>query len=207
MTDQLPPAQTGDNDNGQPTTGSETKPNNGKTPIASLPPDIQTYIEELRAEAESNRKAKKAADAAAKLAEEKRLADEKQWEALANTRGAELEKLKPVADQYEAITAAFNASLDNRLKQIPDDIRKKTVDPIRAALPPVDFSNWLDANVDILRARQAPDLDGGAGSNANPTIVKLSQTELEMARNMNISPEKYAQRKAERDAESKRRDV
>lgn len=185
---------------GQGTTPSETPAAaNGKTSIASLPPDIQAYIAELRTEAETNRKAKAAADAAAKAAEEAQLAKNQEWQKLAESRREELEKLKPVADQHEAITAAFNASLDNRLKQIPDDVRKKAVDPVRAALSPVEFSNWLDANLETFQARRAPGLDGGAGASGGGKSAgaALTAADLEMARAMNIKPEDWAKRKAE----------
>lgn len=198
MTDQQqkPDAQTGENGT-QTGTDNQQQPN-ARTEISSLPPDIQKYIEDLRREAADYRKAQKAAEKTANEAKEKQLADEKKWQELAESRAAELAKLKPIAEQHEQITTAFNSSLDNRLKQIPDDIRKKTVDPIRAALSPVDFSNWLDANMEILRARQAPPLDGGAqGSGKSSPSMQLESNEIEMARAMGLTPDAYAKRKAE----------
>jgi hypothetical protein len=71
--------------------------------------------------------------------------------------------LEPIADQHEQIKAAFNANLEARLKQIPEDKRKRLVDPIRTTMTPTQFATWLDTNWTDLTARQAPGLDGGAG--------------------------------------------
>lgn len=191
MTDQQQETKPTTGNDGATTTGADTQPTTGRTEISSLPPDMQKYIEDLRHEAEKYRKSLRVAEQASKAAEEKRLADNAEWQKLAEARAAELEKLKPVAEQHEAITTAFNASLDNRLKQIPDDIRKKTVDPIRAALSPVAFSEWLDANLDILRARQAPNLDGGAQGTAGRVTVTLTAEQRAMAEATGMTPEQY----------------
>lgn len=194
MTENIDKPQAGEGD--KPQAGANGQPQAGST--IDLPTAL-ALIDELRRESAGHRKAKNAAEAATKAAEEKRLTEQQEWQKLAEARAADLAKLAPIAEQHEAITAAFNASLDNRLKQIPDDVRKKTVDPIRKALSPVDFSNWLDANTDILRARQAPNLDGGAGGSNRPAngATDMTQTDLDYAEMMNIKPEVWAKRKAE----------
>jgi hypothetical protein len=161
--------------------------------------DLMAKIDALEKDNAGYRRKQRENETAAQKEKERQLAENQQWKELAESRGAELQTLKPIAEQHEAITAAFNASLDNRLKQIPEDVRKRTVDPIRAALSPVEFSNWLDANLDILRARQAPGLDGGAGTTAarNGHTATLTAEETMMADAMGISHAAYAKRKAE----------
>jgi hypothetical protein len=205
MTDQENnPARTGDQE--QPSTGNDAPSNaqafDENTPLSAFPPAIQEYVKALRQESRQRKDAaKKAADEARK-AEEKRLEEQQEWKKLADARQLELDKLQPIAEQNEVIKAAFNASLDNRLKQIPEDIRKKTVDPIRAALSPIEFSNWLDANMDVLKARQAPPLDGGVGSSGAkpaPQVTPEVQRTIEIARNYGyaIKPEDLAKRTQE----------
>lgn len=139
---------------------------NGKTPINVLPPDIQTYIEELRKEAAENRVAKKNAEKAAREAEEKHLAEQANWQKLAEQRAARLTELEPLSEQFDEIKAAFNAAIDSKLAQIPEDVRKAQVDPVRAVMTPVQFGKWLDAALPTLAQRQAPSLDAGAGGKA-----------------------------------------
>lgn len=177
---------------GQPQAGSET--NNGMTLEQAL-----AKIAELNRENAKHRNEKKAAESAKDALEKQRLADEKRWEELYKKADEDLRKLQPIAEQHEAITAAFNASLDNRLKQIPEDVRKDMVDPVRAGMSPVDFSNWLDRNLTRLAARQAPGLDGGAGSattTATPKVTPEVQAAIEVAKEhgFNILPESIAKR-------------
>lgn len=178
--------------------GDKTGQSQGDSKTISLA-DALAKIDALEKDNATYRRKQRENESASVKAEETRLAQQQEWQKLAENRKAELDKLLPIAEQHEAITAAFNASLDNRLKQIPDDVRKKTVDPIRKALSPVDFSNWLDANTDILRARQAPNLDGGAGGSNRPAngATDMTQADIDMAAAMNIKPEVWAKRKAE----------
>lgn len=178
MTEEQQQSQTGAD---QPQASETPKQQSGKTPIESLPPDIQAYIDELRREAQGYRNAKKAAEQVAKEAEEKRLAEQQEWQKLAESRAAELEKLKPVAEQFDEIQEAFKAGLDARLKNIPDDVLKGMVEPVRAALSPIKFSQWLDANMKRLTARKAPPLDAGAQGEGTNGKKRLSFRDLKRA--------------------------
>lgn len=149
-----------------PITPEPTPADHGKTAINTLPPDIQTYIEELRKEAAENRVARKAEEKARREAEEKHLAEQAEWKTLAEKRAARLTELEPLSEQFDEITAAFNAAIDSKLAQIPEDVRKSQVDPVRAVMTPVQFGKWLDAALPTLAQRQAPNLDAGAGGKA-----------------------------------------
>lgn len=192
MTDNTNPALTGEPEKPQ------VQPTTSRTAIDSLPPDIQSMIHELREENKERRTKQAAADKAAQAAEEKRLADNAEWQKLAETRQKRLDELEPIAAQHTTIEAAFNASLDNRLKLIPEDIRKELVDPVRKGMNPVEFSDWLDRNGPRLQARQAPPLDGGAGGTRTPNAVSsLTPEQIEMARAGGVPLDVYAQRLAE----------
>src|SRR5258708_39783913 len=141
MTDNIDKPQAGDGDKPQAGTTADSRTGQPQAGSTIDLPTALALIDELRRENAGHRKAKNAAEAATKAAEEKRLTEQQEWQKLAEARAADLAKLAPIAEQHEAITAPFNASLDNRLKQIPDDERKKTVDAIRNALSPVDCTN------------------------------------------------------------------
>lgn len=162
-----------DQTNDKPATSEQQQEqaNNGQTPISSLPPDIQAMIHTLREENKDWRTKKGAADRAAQAAEEKRLADNAEWQKLAETRQKRLDELEPIAVQHGTIEAAFNALLDNQLKDIPDDVRKKLVDPVRKGMSPVDFSEWLATNKSTLAVKQPPPLDGGAGNQRTQQVA------------------------------------
>lgn len=168
--------------------------------FSGLDPRTQAYIEELRGEAAKWRVEKKRTEDAARKEAEKRMAEQEQWKELADVRAAKLAEIEPKA---ERALAAFEALIDARLKRIPADVRKRMVDPIRTNMDSVAFVEWLDANEEMLTLRPAPNLEAGAGA---PTSGKgpasaLTADEMFMAKAMNISPEQYAKRKAEIEAE------
>lgn len=172
--------------------------------FTGLDPRTQAYIEELRSENAKWRVEKKRAEDTARKEAEKRMAEQEQWKELADARAAKLAELEPKA---ERALAAFEALIDARLKRIPIDIRKRTVEPIRANMDSVAFVEWLDANEELLTLRPAPNLEAGAGapSSGKGTGNGLTADELSIARAMNLSPEQYAKRKAEIEAERSKR--
>lgn len=156
------------NASAQPNT--ETKPD-AKTPLTSLPPDVQQYIDELRGEAEKYRKEKKAAEAAAAKAEEEKLTQNQEWQKLAEQRGKRIADLEPVAQQLDEIKAAFEATLTAKLEALPEDVRKE-LEPVRASMKPVEFSKWLDVMIPRF-TRKPANLDAGAGgTNGKRTLGK-----------------------------------
>ena len=168
-----------------------------RTEIKDLPPEIQGYIEELRRENAKHRTEKKRAEDAARKAEEDKLTAQAEWKTLAEQRAARLAELERVAEQKEAIESAFNAGLEARLKAIPEDKRKRLVEPVRKTMSALEFAAWLDANEGDLKAVRPPNFDGGAGSQSATKTVDLTSEELEIVRKTGISPEAYAKRKAE----------
>ncbi len=197
MTDNIDKPQGGDADKPQGGTDGQAQGASDTTTSIDLAAALKK-IDDLERDNKKYRDERKKQDTELRKQQEQQMAEQQQWQKLAETRGVELEKLKPVADQYETIQAAFNASLDTRLKEIPEDVRKDIVDPVRAVMSATDFSTWLDKNLPRLRGRQAPPLDGGAGTiGGGKAAPQLTAAELEVARAMGLTPEVYAKRKAE----------
>ncbi len=104
----------------------------------------------------------------------------------------ENERLKSAQQQAEAATNALKATVEARIKQMPEDWR--------AAVPqfadPALVLKWLDDNAKLWAPRNAPNLDlGTQGTPVAP--VKLSALELDMAKAMGLTPEVYLKRKEE----------
>jgi hypothetical protein len=159
-----------------------------------LPPDAQKHIEDLRRENAKWRVEMRKSEEAARKAEEKRLTDEAKWKELADMRAQKLNEIEPKA---ERIMAAFEALIEGRLKRIPADIRKRAVDPIRANVDSVAFVEWLDANETMLTLQPAPNLEPGAGAQAQGKgTPDLTPKEREMAIKMGLDPAEVAKEKA-----------
>jgi hypothetical protein len=183
---------------------TEETPQDGKTGapqaearsdwFTGLDPRTQAYIEELRSENAKWRVEKKRAEDNARKEAEKRMAEQEQWKELADARAAKLAEIEPKA---ERALAAFEALIDARLKRIPSDIRKRMVDPIRANMDSVAFVEWLDANETMLTLTPAPNLEAGAGAQAQGKgTPELTDEERRMAQKMGLDLALVAKEKA-----------
>lgn len=166
-----------------------------RTEIKDLPPDIQSLIHELNRENAKWRTEKKKAEEAARRAEEAKLEGLQEWKTLAEQRAARLAELEKVKEQADAIEAAFTAGLEARLKAIPEDKRKRLVEPVRRTMSALEFAQWLDANEADLKAQRPPNLDAGAASTASVKIYDLTPDQVAWAKKMGMSPEDYAKSK------------
>lgn len=110
--------------NGQtPTSQSQTASGTQKTPLDSLPADVQEYIRSLRVEAEEANKAKRAAAKAKQEAEEARLKEQGEFKTLAEKHEARVKELEPVSERYSALSGQVNSQIDAEIKQWPEEIR------------------------------------------------------------------------------------
>jgi hypothetical protein len=154
----------------------QTDKANGKTPLESLPADVQEYIRELRRENEKRRKTeddiKAAAEDEKRKAEEAALAQQQKWQELAEKRAKELDALKPVEQRYKALEEAFVAALAKRIDKVPDAYKSA----LELISDPIKQMAWLDANDHLFEQRQAPKLDAGAqGDATSKTTPKLTE--------------------------------
>jgi len=148
------------------------------------------YVQQLRQEAASYRTKLKEFEENQRKAEEERLAQQQEWQKLAEQRAQEVEALRPYQEKYTAVLESLKASNERKLEAIPDGM-KTLVPPIDN---PATLGQWLDANWQILTGKpSAPSLNGGAGQTQHRTSsVALTDAELQMAAKMGISAEDYA---------------
>lgn len=127
-------------------------------------------------------------------AEQKKLAEQGEWQKLAEQRAAELERLKVEADLGKQYQEALKATNEQRIAGIP----KERQGLIPTDYDPVKLASWLDKNQHLLISKpQAPNLNGGegsTGSNMQPT-VDLTPDEMLVARSMGLTAEQYAKQK------------
>jgi len=104
-------------------------------------------LEEQQAKAEAERKA----------ADAKRLAEQGDWQKLAEQREADLQKLQPIQQMAEALQNRIKAGNEARIAKLPDAMQKL----VPTGYGVVELSEWLDANYDTLVKPTAPNLDPG----------------------------------------------
>ena len=140
-----------------------------------------------RAEAELER-----IKAEQKAATEKRLAEQQEWQQLAESRGEELANAQAKAAQVEAYEQVMKANIEAELKLLSD--HGKSLFPENYST--VEQWNWLQKNRSILMKPEAPPTSSsrGAGGPAG-AAVELTAEEQAMARKFGMSAEEYAKYK------------
>ena len=196
-----------DQPNGTPEAGAPVQPQGGNTvaaqgaaeTITGIDPVLAAKIAKLEADNFAYREERRKQDAATENAKRDQLIKDQQWQELSQTQAAELEKLKPVVEQGQLLTEAFNELLESQLKQIPANIRKNVIDPAREAMDPVKFSKWLRDNMDTFRAQPAPNMNPGEGNGGTPVSPigngQLTAQDWEFIRATGIKPEEWLKNK------------
>src|SRR5258708_13818767 len=98
-----------------------------RTPIDSLPADIQDYIKRLRDEAEEANKAKKAEVHAKQLADELRLKEQGEFKTLAEKHEARVKALEPISERYTQLATLVASQIEAQVKDWPQEV--KAFDP------------------------------------------------------------------------------
>ena len=179
---------------------------NGKTPIESLPADVQDYIKSLREEAKTYRETKTTLQQqleAIKQAQQTQLAEQGNFKTLSEQRAAEIERLKAFEERsatYEKVIRDGNAK---RIEMIPDS-KKQLVLPLVDALSPEKLQEYLNANPDLFVKQPAANYDAGAGGNGGSgkgepkvTDEDRRQAAIAQANGHNVKPEDIAKRRVE----------
>lgn len=149
-------------------TGTATGTNGGQPPADArfTQADLERIIGE-RLTQERSKAAKLAEKQAAEL-EKKRLAENAEWQQLAEKTQAELATIKADAERLERVSAVVTAMYETRLKSLPAPLRKAV-----ESLPvqdPLDRMQWLDANESLFAQAQAvPDINAGTGGGSKPS--------------------------------------
>ena len=180
MTDETPQAGT----TPAPDAGSQTPPaaTDGLTPaspaaldsVDALPTWAQKMIADLRGEAANNRK--KVQDER-NQAEEKRLADQQQWEQLANQRAAEIAALSEQNTRLQALADRIRSEIDAEAKAWPAEIaalRPATDDPAQL----LEYREKARVLVGKLNAAANP----APGNGKTPTPAGQGRADMEKAR-------------------------
>ena len=161
--------------------------------IDSLPDWAQKLIKELRDEAAKHRvKAKTAEEKAALEAErlqKEALAKQGEFEQLYNKTAAELEAEKAFRKRAGLLEEKISATNTSRIERIPEGMRSV----IPTDYPPEKLSEWLDANERLLTKADPPPRDGGrTGDNGHVITPKLTDVQIEMAKQAGLTPAEYA---------------
>lgn len=122
-----------------------------------------------RASEAATEKAKKDAEAAV-------LAQQGEFKALAEQRQAELDVIKPKADQVESLEAALHALLETQKAGLP-----KPILALLNKLPATEQASYLKDNAAELRKPVAPEINSGNKGDAQ-TKADAAKTQVEALR-------------------------
>lgn len=164
---------------GAQSTGHESVPYARFAEVISERNDLRQRIEAL--------------EAARKADEDKRLADQQEWQKLAEQRAARISELEPVAKRVQEIAEALQATVKARVERLPEDMRglvPEYEDPRKTLA-------WLDANEARLLRPVAPGTDAGTRGEAGQSVPRLSDWELQLARIAGLTPEQWAKYRAQ----------
>lgn len=197
----------GDGQQGEGDKTGQTGGSNGKTPIESLPADVQEYIKSLREEAKTNRETKTTLQQqldAIKQAQQTQLAEQGNFKTLAEQRAAEVERLKAFEERAATYEKVIRDGNKARIETIPDS-KKALVTPLIDALSPEKLQEYLNANPSLFVKEPAANYDAGAGGSGGgnkpnePKVTDEDRRQAEAAQAMghNIKPEDIAKRRME----------
>ena len=188
---QAPPMPAGQ----APTPASPTAPTGqapavaaGRPDDSTLPDDIRTYIESLRAENASHRQAKKAAETAAaeaatraKSAEDAALAEQQRWQELAERREREIAELRPSAAMATELTEWIAGYINKAISAWPEEV--KAMAP-NGATTPLAMLEWLEKARPLADRLTQP--APAPGSGARPRPAGIGQAQAAQAREQSL---------------------
>lgn len=97
--------------------------NGQKTPLETLPADIQDYIKRLRTEAEEANERKKAEAKARAKAEAAQLAEQGKYKELYEQHQLRVAELEPVAERYQDLAKQVRAQIQTETAQWPAEVK------------------------------------------------------------------------------------
>jgi hypothetical protein len=152
--------------NGQtPNPQNQTVSGSEKTPISSLPADVQDYIKRLRDEAEEANKQKKAEARAKQQAEEERLKQQGEFKQLAEQHAARVQELEPVATRYSQLSLLVASQIEAQIKDWPQEV--KAFDPGNDA-PVEERLAWIEKSRPLIEKLQQQARSSNPGNSPNP---------------------------------------
>jgi hypothetical protein len=106
-----------------PSTVPQSVDANTPVDVAALPANVKNMIEELRKENADHRKAKGAAEVAAKAAEEHRLTQNAEWQKLAEQRKGQIDELQPQAEMATRLVSLVQAQINAEIADWPEQVK------------------------------------------------------------------------------------
>jgi hypothetical protein len=112
---QTPTTPLGQTPNGQ--------PQQQKTTMDNLPPDIQEYIRDLRKESEDRRKELEAKVKAEQEKDQQEQIKQGEWQKVAEQREAQLKEVEPVKARYDALSTLLSDQIKAQVKDWPKEVK------------------------------------------------------------------------------------
>lgn len=144
--------------------------------INALPVWARRKFAELARENANHRKAKQDAEAAAKAAEDNRLAEEKRFQELAEKRASRIAELEPIAEKYQRLTDRMIADMEAEIAKFPAEV--KAMRPNGADLDSlIDWTEKARKLAAAITAQQTP----GAGPLPKPANATARPAQTQAA--------------------------
>lgn len=129
----------------------------------------------------------------AQAAEQERLKKQGEWQQIADNALKENEVLKSFRQRTEMLEGTIKAANEALIAQVPDSMKKL----IPVDYPPERLQLWLNENWRMLTVPPSPNIDAGAGVGSGAKPINLTPEQLQVAKQLGVSPEAYAKRLAE----------
>lgn len=154
--------------------GQTAQSGSQKTPIESLPADVQEYIKSLRKEAETANKQIKAQEQARKQADEQRMKEQGQYKELAEKHQTRVHELEPIAQSYSQLSARVRNQIESQIKDWPAEL--KAFDPGPDA-PIESRLAWLEKSKPLLEKLQQQARSQLPGNSPNPRPATMTKAQ------------------------------
>jgi chromosome segregation ATPase len=148
---------------------------------------------EVISERNTLRQKLEAQEAERKALAERQLADQQEWQKLAEQRAQRIAELEPLANRVAEVQEALQATVEARVGRLPEDTRSLVPDYD----DPRKTLAWLDANEERLLRPIAPSTDAGTRGDGG-SAAKLTETELYIASKLGLKSEEFAAEKQRR---------
>ena len=145
--------------------------------------ELQERLKQVNAESAERRVRLKAV-------EQERLVEQGRYKELAEGAQREADELRPYRERAEALDKIIRSGNERMIETIPSDMRGL----IPMGYSPEQLSDWLSANVGLLRKPAAPPMDAGARGTSGDGAT-LTPDEIAMANRMGVSHDVYAKYK------------
>jgi len=122
-----------------------------------------------------------------KAATERTLLEQKKFQELAESRGADLVKAQAEASKVTEYETTLKDVLKSQIEGLPEEKRSLVPEQLTTA----QQLSWLAKNAAILKAPNAPDLGAGRGNGGQPPRIELTAEEHAVAQKFGMTDVEY----------------